>query len=61
MDSQFITDKTREATEGIKAILEKYQQETSLTISEVKIDIIDTGSKIGNAFVYGKISLKLIA
>ena len=61
MDSQFITEKTREANEAIKQALERFKEETGLCISEIKIDLIDAGSKIGNNFLIGKITFKLIA
>lgn len=61
MDSQFITDKTKEANQQIRAVLEKFKEETGLVVSEITIDVINTSSKEGNNFMIGQIKLKLIA
>lgn len=61
MDSQFITDKTREAQEAVRKVLDKFKEETGLCVQEINIDLIDAGSKLGNNFLVGKIKFKLIA
>lgn len=61
MNSQFITEKTKECNDAIRVALEKFKEETGLNVSEINITLIDAGSKLGNNYMIGKIQLKLIA
>lgn len=61
MDSQFITEKTKEANDGVRAVLEKFKSETGLCVSEIEVTLIDASSKLGNNFMIGQIKFKLIA
>lgn len=60
MDNQFITTKTKEAKDAISAILNKYSDETGLTVSEIKIELVNASSKAGSCFIIKNLEFQLI-
>lgn len=58
---EIVQQETAKANTAIRQILETFNAETGLTISEIKIELINAASKGENMFMIGNIQFKIIS